>query len=99
MASPALSPSAASRTSRLQREVLVVTERLLREFAHRCSPDAVLACIADCDTMLRAAGVRNGLPIALESMVAARLREGQAAFVSLVVPTEPGDLQELAAAN
>jgi hypothetical protein len=59
----------------MQREVLVVTERLLREFGAQFSPARVLACIADCDAMLRAAGVRNGLSIALESMVTARLRE------------------------
>jgi hypothetical protein len=76
----------------MQREVLVVTERLLREFGPQFSPAAVLACIADCDTMLRAAGVRNGLSIALESMVTARLREPMTVQLS-----EP--LAELAAAN
>lgn len=88
MASATLQASAAARASRLQREVLVVTERLLREYGPQFSSAAVLACIADCDAMLRAAGVRNGLAIALESMVAARLRE-------------PGTVRspELAAAN
>ena len=75
MASVTLPASATPRTSRTQREVLVMTERLLREFGPQYSPAAVLACIADCDAMLRQAGVRNGLPIALESMVTARLRE------------------------
>jgi hypothetical protein len=63
--------------------VLVVTERLLREFASTCTPQNVLACIADSDGMLRAAGVRNGLGIALESMVRARLRDGCGQCASL----------------
>ena len=92
MASATLQASATARTSRMQREVLVVTERLVREYAPRHSPAVVLACIADCDAMLRAAGVRNGLSIALESMVAARLREPATAQLS-----EP--LPELAVAN
>lgn len=92
MASATLSASATARTSRMQREVLVVTERLLREFSPQYSPAAVLACIADCDAMLRAAGVRNGLCIALESMVAARLREP-----AMIQLTEP--LPQLAVAN
>jgi hypothetical protein len=92
MASVTLPASATARTSRMEREVLVVTERLLREYCPQFSPAAVLGCIADCDAMLRAAGVRNGLSIALESMVAARLREP--------VDGALGDpLAELAAAN
>ena len=83
MASASLPVSPTPRTSRLHREVLVVTERLLREFSPRCAPDIVLACIADCDGLLRAAGVRNGLAIALESMVQARLRDGCQACASL----------------
>src|SRR3954447_18375618 len=92
MASVALPASATARSSRIEREVLVVTERLLREYGPQYSPAAVLACIADCDAMLRAAGVRNGLSFALESMVAARLREPVAVQLS-----EP--LAELAVAN
>ena len=92
MASVTLQASATARTSRMQREVLVVTERLLREYGPEFSPAVVLSCIADCDAMLRAAGVRNGLAIALESMVAARLREPLTVHL-------PEPLPELAAAN
>ena len=99
MASVTLPASATPRTSRMQREVLVTTERLVREFGPQYSTATVLACIADCDAVLRAAGVRNGLAIALESMVTARLREQV-----IVLPgplTEPlsEPLSELAAAN
>jgi hypothetical protein len=76
----------------MQREVLVTTELLVREFGPQYSPAAVLTCVAECDEMLRAAGVRNGLAIALESMVTARLREH-------VVVQLPEPLSELAAAN
>ena len=92
MASVTLPASATARTSRMEREVLVVTERLLREYSRQFPPAAVLACIADCDAMLRAAGVRNGLAIALESMVAARLRVPAAVQL-------PEPLSQLAAAN
>jgi hypothetical protein len=79
----------------MQREVLVMTERLLREFGPQYSPAAVLACIADCDAMLRAAGVRNGLSIALESMVTARLREP----VTIQLPEPLMEPLAVAAAN
>lgn len=94
MASVTLPASATSRTSRMQREVLVITERLVREFGPQHSPATVLACIAECDAMLRAAGVRNGLSIALESMVTARLREPDAVRL-----TQPLADPRVAAAN
>jgi hypothetical protein len=104
MASVTLPASAAARTSRMQREVLVITERLLREYGPQYSSATVLACIADCDAMLRAAGVRNGLSIALESMVAARLKGMVAARlhepVTIQLPEPLTDQRaEVAAAN
>lgn len=99
MASVTLPASATQRTSRTQREVLVMTERLLREFGPQYSPAAVLACIADCDAMLRAAGVRNGLPIALESMVTARLREPIVIHLPEPLPAQLAEPLAVAAAN
>jgi len=60
-----------------RKDLLVRTERLVREFHPSMSAGAVIATVTRCRDELVRAGVRAGLATAAETMARARLQRGQ----------------------
>lgn len=54
-------------------DVVDVSDRLVREFAPALPAGSVMRCVASCSRLLRASGVRAGLPDAVEAMARQRL--------------------------